>query len=299
MDKKRVAVVTDGGVVLSADAVSKQRIVVLPRRVHIGKQVLTSDRRTTLETINERAANFRGPVNLLPLQLGQFVSAYRKLHSHQRRIISIHAPQSVDNACHQALLARNMLKPEVEVEIFEALTLDAGISLLVEAAAQLARRGDVTVEQVQALLHRLQAKIHTLLITTNPDQLAIYPPLSSSQRLKARIPGIETLLSLDKTTGSFRLEDQSFGLTKQIVAHRQLFAQVEDQCNVWVKCRRSRQDLKLLQSQLASMLRIESFHLQRAGVEAAFLRGDFIEIILLPAESEVNRIAGWVRKWGK
>ena len=298
MGEKQVSVVTDGSVALRADTIDKYKIVVLTRRVRIGRQILTSDRQTTLETINKRAANSRGPVSLLPLQLQQFVSVYRKLNSRDRSIVSIHAPDTIDSACYQAHLARSMLLPDIELDIFEAGTLDAGISFLVEVAARFARQRGTTRRQVQALLQRLQDKIHTLLITTKPQHLPCYPPLDAQQRLRAAILGAQTLLSLEKGKRMFEVKRQSPGLIRELGNQRKLLPQIDGPCDILIKYCGYKRHLKGLQPQLMRLFRAENFQLEQAGVEASFLPRDFIEIVFLPTATEVSRIEQWVKKWG-
>lgn len=298
MSSKRVSIVTDGAVKLGPDFIEEYKIIVVPRPVKVGKQILKSDRHTTLKEINRKVANSRKRATVLPPNLQHFLAIYRKLNAHDRGIVSIHAPQFVDDACHQALLARNMLLPDIELDIFEAETLDAGISFLVEAAARLARQRGTTRQQVQVLLQRLQDKIHTLLITTKPQHLPCYPLLDAQQRLRATVLGAQTLLSLEKGKRVFEVKRQSSGLIRELSSQRQLLPQIDGPCDILIKYSGYKKHLKGLQPQLTRLFKAESFRLEQAGVEAYFLPGQFIEIIFLPTATEVSRIEQWVKKWG-
>jgi len=298
MSGKRVSIVTDGAVKLSPDCINEYKIIIVPRPVKVGKQILKSNRHTTLKEINRKIVDSRRRATVFPPNLQHFLTIYRKLHAHGHSMVSIHAPQFLDDACHQALLARNMLLPDIELDIFETDTLDAGISFLVEAAARFARQRGTTSQQVRVLLQRLQDKIHTLLIASRPQHIPCDPPLDARQMLRATILGAQTLLSLEKGEGVFKVQRQSSGLIKELSSQRQLLPQIDGPCDILIKYSGYNRHLNGLRTQLTRLFKAENFLLEQAGVESYFLASNFIEINFLPTASEVSRIEQWVKMWG-
>ncbi len=301
MSRKRITVVTDGMVELAGGYVEKYGIVVVPRQVKIGKESFKSDRYTTLRDINKglRLSKVSAKFPKPPLQI--FLGLYQELHARQRAAISIHLSESIDGACHQAKVARSMLPPEVEVFIFESHVLDVGASFLVRTAAEFAGKQGVTAQQALALLHRVQDAIQVLLITGSPGSLPGSLSLKGEQRIKAGVPFMKTLLSLDSSRGTFRVEGQGTDPLKLLFGKHHLFRSIDRPRDVLIKCRHREKSIGQFQSLLSKQLGniMNSFNIVRAGIEASYLPADVIEIVFLPTYAEIERIERSVIKWGR
>lgn len=301
MTRKQITVVTDGMVELATEYIEKYGIIIVPRQVKIGKKSLKSDRHTTLRDINKgirtskASADFPEP----PLQI--FLDLYQELHARQRGAISVHLSENIDGACHQARVAQGMLPPDVDVLVFESYVLDLGTSFLVRKAARFAGKQGATTQQALALLQRAQDAIQVLLITGSPRNLPGSPSLKGEQRIKASIPFTRTLLSLDNSRGTFKVEDQGNDPLKLLSGKHHLLRNMDRPRDVLIKCRRREKYIGQFQSLLSRQLGniMNSFNVVRAGIETSYLPADAIEIVFLPTDAEIERIERSVIKWGR
>jgi hypothetical protein len=183
--------------------------------------------------------------------------------------------------------------------VFEAKAVDTGLGFLIAKAADFARKKDVAVKQVYSLLERLQDGIQTLLVTDAPHRLPCHPTLSVRQSIKARLPGMNTMLLLDKERGMFRPLGQSSDVGDWVENERRLFGRARGALNVQVRYRGYGEEVQALCSRLAGLLKVESLRPRRAGIDAARLPGSFIEIVFLPTDAIVRRTEEMVEKWGE
>lgn len=286
MGNHRVCIVTDASIDLNTAFIERYGVLVIPRRIQIGGKKLEVDRHKPLSLIGR---NSRKPFRLVPSQLSDFLRVYRTGMGKDLSFLSIHGPRFLDDACDQANVARHMLLPDIEVRVFEAMTLGAGVRFLVESVAVFAQERDSSLEKTWAFLQRLQHEITTLLVAGHPGQLPCDPRPSLWQRIKGALLGVKTWWWLDKGHRLFR----PYG-GKSSAAWRSGEGPWK---TVFVSYRPKRQMENFLRRE-GRQFRGQDPRFVQERVQRPALPKDFIAVLLLPAPSRVQAIARWVQRWG-
>jgi len=293
MSDAQVRIVTDGGVSLSPETIRALQIAVVPCLCKVGKQTFESNAETPLPVICQRAGA-KG-FETEPPVLGRFLDAYRSLGD--APAISIHPAHSLSKVGHVARLARAMVTPRRNVKLFEARTIDLGVSFLVEVAAQAAQEG-MEQEQVMLLLRRLEdEKLSTLIVTD--DISGMEQRLrrdGSAARLKGLLPMMQHLVMVDKTQGDLVLRAQGVGLAHALAKRQDVFAGIAPPTAVWVRQHGFDGLMPTVQTQLTALLQVQAWRAEAGAAGCPHLRGRYIEIIILPTPETVLQIKNFVRR---
>jgi len=193
-------VVTDGRVLLGGELDELSGVAVIPRNVRVGRETLNSDdARTNMIRSLARESLLRGePPEVLPPERAQFLELYTRLAQQHAHVVSVHYVHALDGAAREARVCRQLMQPLQQVDIYEAKTLEGGLSFLLRTAAQLAEDG-ASAAQVLALLRYLETHMLTLLLTprSGGGNLAEAHAL---HRLRNLVPSNETLWHFEPKT---------------------------------------------------------------------------------------------------
>lgn len=323
MEKQPVRIVTDGAVELAPETISTLGIGIVPRQLQAGKTTYESNEETPLPVLGQTLSPSKARV-LSPI-VNDFLQAYRRFEP--APILSIHPAETLDDAAHFARLARNLLTAHPlttyydaqgalrylrlpqsvteppEIHVFEASTIDLGMRLLVTAAAQSARDGRV-VGKLDLLLHRLQTEmLQTWVLTKNTSRLSVAdtPTAGARSMLRRLLPGMETLLRLERATGRFEVVERGRNLAKTLAARPELFQGIPQPCEIWIRQRGYAKEVQQIASQLQTACQAERVNVEHDSLAAApYFASNYIELVLGPTPEAIERVIKFTdRVWGR
>jgi len=145
-----IKIVTDSTCNLPPGLIQRYDIKVVPTNIQLGSETyeegVTIARDTFYRQIEELGIM---PTSSQP-SAGQFVEVYRELASQGRSILSIHITSKLSGTCQSAELAKSMA-PELEIEVFDSLSISMGTGFLVLAAVRAAEEGKSMMEILDLL----------------------------------------------------------------------------------------------------------------------------------------------------
>lgn len=280
---RQVVIATDASISLKSGFAESYRILVVPRRYRVGQQTILSAEGPI------RFATDRTLPMLLPAQFDDFVEAYKQVGS--TSIVSIHSPGTIDNAVQQARIARNVLSPTADIEIFETKTIDGGIQLLIETAANFINsEKDATKDQVLALLERIHSHILTVLLSKGIGQLPCEPKPHSFQEL-VNLFGPRRLFKMDTAKAIFRP-----------VSPREQIQEVRIQKDQQVIVQWHHQHLtqaNRLFSEMIAWLGQDAFQVREIYSKNPIFPSHFIALVTFPDPVRITELVKWVKRWGR
>jgi hypothetical protein len=289
-------IVTDGRVLLGSEIEDEHKLNVIPRRIRVEQQTLSSDERINVVRSLTREALARGrPTEVLPPQREDFLTMYQRLAEQQRHVVSVHYLDAFDGASREARICRQLMQPIQQIDVYEAKTLEGGLEFLLKTAGALAEEG-ASATQLLALLRYLEGHMFTLLITPGTIKAQPWAEVTGRQRLRSALPGSETLWHFDPKQGKLVVMEQG----KQIHANlgRLLHAQYGSlRYDTLVRYRGwTQQQLDAVTESFRAAGSAEAPRLE--PVAATFLPcfpPTFLEILLLPTAADLARLRGLVQ----
>jgi len=313
MAKQRIRIVTDGAVDLKPDIIDQFGIYPVPRGFQIGRALYESGEETPLRILDEKVFSPRARVK--SPTINAFLGAYRRFRSDL--ILSLHAAETLDDAARYARLARNMLsspplstyfdergtlrhlefprptsKPPA-VTVFEATTIDLGMTLLVTIAARAAQEG-LDMVQIDLLLHLLQNEmVQTFVLTKDTSRLGVDG--RSGQELVSMVQGFlsgaEALLQLDRTKRRFTIVEKGRHLIANLAQHPVLRRAVPPPCNIWIRHRGYAAYVEALPSQFRNTCRAEQVSLKGDSLAAVpYFSSDYVELVFGPTYEQIGNL---------
>ncbi len=275
-------IATDESTALDPELVKRFHILVIPRQARRGR---------TSSSVSEARALERGnlPV-LIPAPVQTFTEAFRKFARAQ--IVSIHAPQLIDGAVHQAQLAASMVAPQTQVQVYESKLFHSGLALRVETAARFVAdgAGTVTAEQVVVLLRRLEQDIRSLLFVKGLNGQSCEPPLNWSQKI-ACLFGRWVPIQYQPADRLFhQLTPAQVEQWFSKDGARELFAE-------WY--RGSPRQLVNRQARAALLMHQPSVQFGELRVKNPGLPKQFIQVTEYPPPIRIKATVQWVRRWSE
>lgn len=289
-------VVTDGRVLLGNEVEEQPDLMIIPREVRVGDEVVRSDERIGVIRSKAREWSGRGrsPQVLPPLR-EHFLRTYQSLSDQHDHIVSVHYLATLDGAAREARICRQLMQPTQQIDVYEAKTLEGGLEFLLRTALSLVEDG-ASATQLLALLRYLETHMLTFLLVPGAQSPQPWLKLSGMERTRSMIPSSETLWHIDPKQGKFAVAAQGMGL------HARLGAIVQKRWGTL----RYRATLRYRGYQPAQMERL-SQSLQASGVAelpkiervaATFLPclpKTFVEVLLLPTAADLARLRGLVQ----
>jgi hypothetical protein len=297
MDGQQVVVATDGGVDLNPELINQLGIVIVPRRIQVGGRVYEISRKALVRDVEARVgAGARGVLS--PPQLDDFLTTYHECG--RAAVVSVHPPNALDPSARLARVAKNLVTPAINLQVFEAKTLGAGVGFMAQAAAQAALGGS-TLDQIMILLSRLQSTVQTLFLTKDLKGLPTTAASTGLEGLKKGLLGNIYLLSVDRSSGAFKVEQE--GSTIRLAKSAQLFNEITGPCNAWIAYRGMEGQARQMQQELSKLpqLQIENAQMGRATLlTSSYFPGDFVQVLIYPTSAELERMRRWawsLAKW--
>lgn len=295
MAEASVRIVTDGSIELSPEAVRQGFITVVPCLVRARRKEWQSNGQMPLALLRQEIGRVSG-VHLIPPDYSDFLQTYRQLADSS--VISIHAAAALGEPARAARLARNLLPLKADVTLFEALTIDAGVAFLVEAAAQAAQHG-CDAKTVKLMLQRIQDEaLRTYIVTADASQLAPLARLSDwRQRFRLSLPGVEGLFMVDKDRQEMRLVAQGWGLARSLPKRTDLFEGFDLPCDAQIVHRGYSQVAQALAAELPGILKSDKVKVREGSLGMTpYVRGKYLAVIVQPTAQAVERIEKFAQR---
>ncbi len=260
-------------------------LVVVPWQVAEKPGILRRDGGPATEAI------VGGTMRLAPPSHLGFLDAYQPLGSRDP-VLSIHLSPALHPITHQARLARQLLFPQRNITILGALGLSLGLRFLVEAASVAASDAGLSVVETVTLMRRLQERTaRTFILTPGLAGLRSRTMLSFGQRLRDRLPWVESLVAFDGRTGALRLAGQGRGTAINWEGWSDLFRGVDRPCRLWVQHRGYGQTLNQVVATVAAALKPEKVRAEEAELTAApLLPKRYVEFLVYPSEMRLRAL---------
>ncbi len=323
MEEQPVRIITDGTIELAPETIRTLDISIVPRQLQSGRAIYESNETTPLAVLGQTLSPTR--TRTLSPTADAYLQIYRRFRS--QPILSIHPADTLDETAHFARLARNLLsvrplttyydvhgalrhlplpqpvpKPP-RIYVFEAKTIDLGMRLLVTVAAQAAQGGRV-IGKLDLVLRRLQNEmLQTFILTTNPSRLSLAEASAAGilSTLRRLLPGTETLLRLERSTGKFEVLEQGRGLAKTLAAHPNVLQTIPQPCEIWIRHRGYAAEAQWLATQFQTLIQAERVSLEHDGLAAIpYFASNYIELVFGPTPEDIERIIRFAdRMWGR
>jgi DegV family protein with EDD domain len=193
----KVRIVTDSSAhFYNPDVVARYGIHVVPLTIHIGHQTFQEGVDLDTDTFF-RLTNRDGPAAQLS---APSVETYAALYSHLNRetdqIISLHMSRTMSDSWSNALKASKTLLGRCEIAVINSLTTSVGLSMLVDATAQMAETGaplDDVVRMVRAML----SHVYMVFYVDKLDYLRHNGLLSEAQTILGTMLDIKPFLTIE------------------------------------------------------------------------------------------------------
>jgi hypothetical protein len=318
MSGEQVSIITDGTIDLTPELVQQLGIIIVPCHIQIGGSLYESNAQTPLQAIAQQVGGSRR-ASIVPPPSNLFTRVYRDLGS--TSLLSIHASGALGEISHAARLARNLLiSPRLsgiyeeqafkgivlstpysgqprQITIFESKAIDLGVRFMVIAAAQAAQEGYIR-EQIELFLTRLQDEaIWTFIVTRDLSRLEPFPWVGLSAGDKKGRPKGESLFSIDKTTGYFRLEAQDKKVGSHLLTPGPLTEKVPRPCEVWLRHSGFDEEVSRLYHEGANLFGAQGVYVTGDGPGvASYFNDDYLEVVFCPTADTIERLKRFAKR---
>ena len=300
MSTRLTRIATDGLSYLSTERVEKYRIVVIPRVFKSATKIYVSDHHNCVRQLNRRLRSSTPGLKLQEPELRLFLPLYQRVIADGRTIVSIHVARPFGGAAHEAKMAHRMLDPEAQIEVFESSVPGFATGFMVEFAARFVDKQAASAEEVITLLRRVQGGMRVFIATGDPAAIPGCRDQLTGSQLANRVVGSKALIELG-AGGSTTVIGQSRDVARLLRDSKDRFDSVRGPGEILLRCFRAEAWVKEVANYLARNAG-SAFVFKgvgRAGLEAAYLPADGVEIVFLPAKAQLTAMADFARKWGR
>jgi hypothetical protein len=297
MSDERVRIVTDGSIDLPLELIQELGIAIVPCLVQAGRKTYESNAQTPLRAIAQVCGG--QDLTVVTPSFSQFFTVYQSLG--KVPIISIHGSHAFNSIGVVARVARNVVVPVMKVQLFEASTIDLGVSFLVEVAARAALEGYEQDQIVLALRRLQQERMATFIVRRSLGEARKYITEEKGLLtwLKRRLPFMEHLLSVDQAQNSLLLLSQGTGLAKGFAGQSELFADLARPSDLWVRQRGYDEAVNSIRSNLAPLLQSGECRVENGGSSSPIASGTYMEVVVVPPPEVVEQVKKFVRRMWK
>lgn len=190
-----IKIVTDSTCNLPPDLLQRYDIKVVPTNIQFGSETyeegVTIARGTFYRKIEELGIM---PTSSQPSG-GQFVEVYRELAGEGHSILSIHITGKLSGTCQSAELAKSML-PELDIEVFDSLSISMGTGFLVLAAAR-AVEEDKSMTEILDLLRGVRSRMNVFFTVATLKYLQMSGRVGRLQEALASLIKIKPIIKVE------------------------------------------------------------------------------------------------------
>jgi len=193
----RVHIVTDSAAVIEPDIVERLDVTILPLTVRVDNADYEDGTELDHEELLLRMAHDR----IHPRIVGPTAEQFRRVYSHLMRrtdqILSLHSSASLSLVCREAQKAAREFLGRCDIVVMDSETLSLGLGILVEEAADLARRSLSLGEIVRQMRGGIR-RIYVVLTTDTLDYLEHSRLISPSQAILGTMLDIKPFLAIEE-----------------------------------------------------------------------------------------------------
>lgn len=216
-DKHKIALVTDSASDITTDIAKEFNISVVPIYIHYNNREFRDGIDIESDEIYRLQREEKAVFTTSSPSPRDFISIYEKLLKKHERIISIHISANLSAVMKSALIARDLLREDKKIEIFDSRSGTMGTGFMVLAAARAIRKG-YHLEKIMGVLSflreniRLYGTIDTLKYLRRSGRV---PAIAS---FVSRLLTIKPLLGINNgTVGMIGLAVTRFGSLREII----------------------------------------------------------------------------------
>ncbi|MBI2846144.1 MAG: DegV family protein [Chloroflexi bacterium] len=161
-----IRIVTDSTCDLPQDWFQTYNLHVVPINIHFGQEAYLEGQTIDPPSFYRKvAAGSEFPKTSQP-SVGQFTTAYRQVAKPGDQILSIHVTGKLSGTVRSAEMAREELKGEMDIQVFDSLCGSAAMGYMCVEAAQMAGEGKSMAEIIRRL-EEIRSRIHIFLTVEN------------------------------------------------------------------------------------------------------------------------------------
>ncbi len=183
-DLKKVALVTDSASDITGDIAREFNISIIPIYIHYNGKEFKDGINIECDDVYRLQKEKKVVFSTSSPSPHDFVSTYEKFLKEYHKIISIHISANLSAVMKSALIARNLLKEEKRIEIFDSRSGTMGTGFMVLAAAKAVRKG-YSFKKIMEILSYLR------------DNVRLYATIDTLKYLNrsGRVPAIASFAS--------------------------------------------------------------------------------------------------------
>jgi DegV family protein with EDD domain len=193
----RVHIVTDSAATIDPAIVEHLDVTVLPLTIRIDRQDFQDGADLDHEELLLRMAHDRIRPSIVGPTAEQFQRVYSRLTRRTDQIISLHSSASLTCICREAQKAASEFLGRCDIVVMDSETLSLGLGILVQEAAQLARKS-IPLTEIMRQIRGTIRRIYIVLITDTLDYLEHSQLISPAQAILGTMLGIKPFLSLEE-----------------------------------------------------------------------------------------------------
>ena len=193
----RVHIVTDSAATIDPAIAEHLDITVLPLTVRIDGQDFEDGADLDHEELLLRMAHDRIRPSIVGPTAEQFRDVYSRLTRRTDQIISLHSSASLTLICREAQKAASEFLGRCDIVVIDSETLSLGLGILVQEAAQLARKS-IPLTEIMRQIRGTIRRIYIVLITDTLDYLEHSQLISPAQAILGTMLGIKPFLALEE-----------------------------------------------------------------------------------------------------
>jgi len=156
---EKVKIITDSTCDLRGDIAKKYDVEILPLNIHFGNECFLDTIQINLKQMFERIKATSVFPKTSQVSPQKFIDTYRDYLNKGFKIISMHISSSMSGTYNSAVLAKDYLNNNDEIEVIDTHNCTAGLGLLVVEAAKHVANGfgfNETLEKVKTLIPKVK-----------------------------------------------------------------------------------------------------------------------------------------------
>ena len=190
-----IKIVTDSTCNLPPDLMQRYDIKVVPTNIQFGSETYEEGVTITRDTFYRKIEE----LGIMPASSqpsgGQFVEVYRELAGEGHSILSIHITSKLSGTCQSAELAKSMA-PELDIEVFDSLSISMGTGFLVLAAARAAEE-DKSMTEILDLLRGIRSRMNVFFTVATLKYLQMSGRVGRLQEALAALIKIKPIIKVE------------------------------------------------------------------------------------------------------
>jgi DegV family protein with EDD domain len=193
----RVYIVTDSAATIAPAVAKKLDITIVPLTVRIGEEDYQDGKELDHEELLLRMARDRVRPSIVGPTAEQLRRVYSRLIRRTDQIISLHSSASLSSVHREAQIAAREFMGRCDIVVLDSETTSLGLGILVEQAAQMARKA-VPLPEIMRQIRGIIRRIYIVLITDTMDYLEHSKLISPAQAILGTMLGIKPFLSIEE-----------------------------------------------------------------------------------------------------